>query len=67
MALPKLMKAARFRPDTKKVEIQEVAVPKPDDDLILVRTIGSGLCHSDMVLCSLFLPLSCPITDIDVH
>ena len=49
MASEKTMKAARFHPDTKKVQVDNIPVPKPDDDLMLVRTIGSGLCHSEMV------------------
>jgi hypothetical protein len=49
MAPTKTMKAARFRADTKKVAVEVVPIPRPGDDEMLVRTIGSGLCHSDMV------------------
>lgn len=43
------MKAVRWHPDTKKVQVDNIPIPQPDDDLMLVRTIGSGLCHSEMV------------------
>ncbi|KAI1625632.1 chaperonin 10-like protein [Exophiala viscosa] len=50
MAQDKTMKAVRWHPDTKKVQVDNVPIPKPDNDLMLVRTIGSGLCHSEMLV-----------------
>lgn len=44
-----LMKAARFDPTTTTIKLQEIPIPKPKHDEILVRTISSGLCHSDLV------------------
>lgn len=48
--MAKTMKAARFFPDTTQIKLAEIPVPEPKEDEILVRTISSGLCHSDLVL-----------------
>jgi D-arabinose 1-dehydrogenase-like Zn-dependent alcohol dehydrogenase len=44
------MKAAQFHPDTLTISLESIPIPKPKHDEILVRTISSGLCHSDLVL-----------------
>lgn len=47
--MAKTMKAARFFPDETKIKLAEIPIPEPKDDEILVRSISSGLCHSDLV------------------
>ena len=42
------MKAAVFHGPHKKLTIEEVAVDKPQDFEVLVRTVGSGVCHSEL-------------------
>ncbi|EXJ65470.1 hypothetical protein A1O7_01811 [Cladophialophora yegresii CBS 114405] len=44
------MKAARYDPSTGKVEVQRIPLPQLENDLMLVKTISSGLCHSDMLV-----------------
>ena len=48
--MSKLMKAAQFHPDTVTISLESIPIPVPKDGEILVRTISSGLCHSDVVL-----------------
>lgn len=43
------MKAVQIDPDTLKYSVADIPIPEPEDDEILVRTIASGLCHSDLV------------------
>lgn len=47
--MAKTMKAAQFHPDTMKIHLETIPIPEPKDDEILVKTISSGLCHSDLV------------------
>src|ERR1700742_327485 len=43
------MKAVRYHPDVCTIRVDDIPIPKPREDDILVRTIASGLCHSDLV------------------
>lgn len=43
------MKAAQFHPDLMTIKLETIPVPQPKHDEILVRTLSSGLCHSDVV------------------
>lgn len=54
---PKTQKAAQFNPVSKKVEVNEIPVPIPRDDEILIKTVAASLCHSDVVFT--FLVLTC--------
>jgi D-arabinose 1-dehydrogenase-like Zn-dependent alcohol dehydrogenase len=47
--MAKTMKAAQFHPDSMKISLETIPIPEPKDDEILVKTISSGLCHSDLV------------------
>ncbi|KAI9812938.1 MAG: putative secondary metabolism biosynthetic enzyme [Pycnora praestabilis] len=49
---PQTMKAAQFMPDTKEVQVNEVALPEISDDEILVKMASASLCHSDLMLLS---------------
>jgi len=54
------MKAAQFHPDTVKISLESIPIPQPKDDEILVRTISSGLCHSDLVYLQRHARAQCP-------
>lgn len=47
--MSKVMKAARFDPKSVSIKLEEIPIPEPKADEILVRTISSGLCHTDLV------------------
>ena len=46
--MSKTMKAAVVREFGKPLAIEEVPVPTPDDDHILVKIEASGVCHTDL-------------------
>lgn len=45
---PERMKAARLVEYGRPLEIQEVPVPRPRGPEVLVKVVGSGVCHSDV-------------------
>ncbi|SFT61718.1 2-desacetyl-2-hydroxyethyl bacteriochlorophyllide A dehydrogenase [Geodermatophilus amargosae] len=48
MGGPDLMRAARFRGAGEPLTVQDVAVPRPAADEVLVRVAATGLCGSDV-------------------
>lgn len=47
---PTTMRAAQFRPDTKKVQINTIPIPTIEPTEILVKIRSASLCHSDLML-----------------
>ena len=48
-SLPKTMKAAQYHPETNTIGLEEIPVPKPSEEDLLIKTIAASLCHSDLV------------------
>ncbi|KKW68885.1 alcohol dehydrogenase [Lampropedia cohaerens] len=46
--MSKTMKAAVVREFGKPLQIEEVPVPTPNDDQVLVKIAASGVCHTDL-------------------
>lgn len=44
------MRAARYHPRTKAIQVETIPIPEPKDVEILVKTASSSLCHSDLML-----------------
>ena len=42
------MRAAILRDDSGSLAIEEVEIDKPERNEILIKTVASGLCHSDL-------------------
>ena len=42
------MQAARLYKGEKKLRLEDVPVPEPSGDQVLVRVAGTGICHSDL-------------------
>jgi propanol-preferring alcohol dehydrogenase len=42
------MRAARLRRGERRLEIEDLPVPEPAGDQVLVEVIGAGVCHSDL-------------------
>jgi len=42
------MRAARLHAGERELRLEEVAVPEPAGDQVLVRVAGAGVCHSDL-------------------
>jgi propanol-preferring alcohol dehydrogenase len=47
--MAKTMKAVQWNTATKEVEVNEVPIPVPEKDQILVRIASASLCHSDLM------------------
>src|SRR3989441_9908274 len=48
MSIPKTMRAAQLLAYKRPLEIRELPVPEPRGENVLIRIVGSGLCHSDL-------------------
>jgi len=48
MSIPKTMRVAQLLAYKRPLEIREVPVPEPRGENVLIRIVGSGLCHSDL-------------------
>jgi propanol-preferring alcohol dehydrogenase len=48
MSLPKTMRAAVVHELGKPLSIEEVPVPEPGDNEVLVKIVASGVCHTDI-------------------
>ena len=47
--MDKMMKALRFHPDTKQFSLDEVPVPKlNEEDNVLVKVAAAGFCGTDL-------------------
>jgi len=42
------MRAARLHPGERSLRLEDVPVPEPAGDQVLVRVVGAGVCHSDL-------------------
>jgi S-(hydroxymethyl)glutathione dehydrogenase / alcohol dehydrogenase len=54
------MKAAVFHGPKEPLTIEEVEIDKPQDREVLVRTVASGVCHSDLHFVDGFYPFPAP-------
>jgi len=54
------MKAALFHGPHKPLTIENVEVDKPLGREVLVRTVASGVCHSDLHFVDGFYPFPAP-------
>lgn len=54
------IKAALFREPNKPLVIEEVEIDRPGPREVLVRTVASGVCHSDLHYVHGLLPLKTP-------
>jgi len=54
------MKAAVFHGPKEPLTIEEVQIDKPQDREVLVRTVASGVCHSDLHFVDGFYPYPAP-------
>ena len=46
--MAQMMKAAVVRDFTKPLTIEEVPIPEPGPEQILVRISATGVCHTDL-------------------
>src|SRR3989442_5582853 len=58
MSMPKTMRAAQLLAYKRPLEIREVPVPEPRGENVLIRIVGSGLCHSDLHFMDGAVPIS---------
>ncbi|AKE38549.1 Alcohol dehydrogenase GroES-like domain [Corynebacterium camporealensis] len=42
------MKAQRLNTETKEMRIEEVPIPKPGPNEVLIKVAYCGICHSDI-------------------
>ncbi|MGH8338199.1 MAG: alcohol dehydrogenase catalytic domain-containing protein, partial [Gammaproteobacteria bacterium] len=54
------MKAAVFHGPNHPLSIEDVAIDKPREREVLVRTVASGVCHSDLHFVDGFYPHPAP-------
>ena len=54
------MKAAIFHGPNQKLTIEDVEVDKPQDREVLIKTVASGVCHSDLHFIDGFYPYPAP-------
>jgi len=54
------MKAAVFHGPKQPLTIEDVEIDKPQDREVLVRTVASGVCHSDLHFVDGFYPYPAP-------
>lgn len=54
------MKAAVMRENNQPLIIEEVSIDKPGPNELLVRTVASGICHSDLHVLEGGLPMPAP-------
>ncbi|KAJ1329776.1 propanol-preferring alcohol dehydrogenase [Microdochium nivale] len=44
------MRAQQFNPATRKLELNEIPIPSPGPDELLVKVLCASLCHSDLMI-----------------
>lgn len=55
------MRAERFYADSKMLAVEEVPVPDPGPDEVLVKVAYCGICHSDLSLINGTFPAQIPV------
>ena len=55
------MKAAVCRPGSDLFRMEDLAIEEPRPDEVLVRFTATGLCHTDLVVASGFMPTPFPV------
>ena len=54
--MDKMMKALRFHPDTKEFSLDEIPVPKlNDEDNVLVKVAAAGFCGTDLHIMAVYI------------
>lgn len=48
--LPSSQKAARYHSKRNNIQVNNIPIPTPKDDEILIKVHSSSLCHSDVML-----------------
>ncbi|KAG9239135.1 hypothetical protein BJ875DRAFT_449016 [Amylocarpus encephaloides] len=48
--LPETQKAAQYSSKTNSIAVNQIPVPKPDSDHLLIKVVSASLCHSDVML-----------------
>ena len=57
--MDKMMKALRFHPDTKAFSLDEVPIPKlNEEDNVLVKVAAAGFCGTDLHIMAVGLVLN---------
>ncbi|HUO04988.1 MAG TPA: Zn-dependent alcohol dehydrogenase [Candidatus Binataceae bacterium] len=54
------MKAAIFRAPNQPLTIEEIEIDKPQDREVLIKTVASGVCHSDLHMVDGLYPCPAP-------
>jgi len=54
------MKAAIFHGPKLPLSIEDVELDKPQDREVLIKTVASGVCHSDLHFVDGFYPYPAP-------
>lgn len=47
--VPKMMKAVQWDSKKKEIQINEVPIPEPGENQILIKIASASLCHSDLM------------------
>jgi D-arabinose 1-dehydrogenase-like Zn-dependent alcohol dehydrogenase len=55
------MRAERFYADSKKIVVEDVAIPEPGPGEVLVKVAFCGICHSDLSLINGTFPPQLPV------
>uniref|UniRef100_A0A7E4VP40 alcohol dehydrogenase n=1 Tax=Panagrellus redivivus TaxID=6233 RepID=A0A7E4VP40_PANRE len=67
LEIPKTQKALVYHQVNGPLVIEEVPVPEPEFDDLLVKVLYSGVCHSDVHIWMNELPLATPVPQIGGH
>ena len=49
-SIPKTHKAAIFKKKGEPLVFEDVETPQPKEGEVLVKTLATGVCHSDLVV-----------------
>jgi propanol-preferring alcohol dehydrogenase len=48
--LPNTIKAAQYSPKTNSITVNQIPLPQPGKDQLLIKVASASLCHSDLML-----------------